>query len=272
MQLSDRKLYLSKKLQDSINLLKQFKNGTLPKGITDQKLWEARKIKEAIIHPDTGKKVFMPFRMSGYVPFGTVTVIGMLLPAPSLPTVVFWQWMNQSHNAAVNYSNRNASKLGLTTLVKRARISNPSLKALLQRLVAYPATATANICNVVLMRNHELFTGIEVKDKEGHVVGTSKIAARKAVSETTLTRVLLPLPVLVIPPFAMQALERTKFLMSRPKLYFPVQVLVCVAAFGFGLPLAIALFPQTTQVSPSVLEPEIQMNTKETTLYYNKGL
>lgn len=283
-----------KKLQDSINLLKQFKNGTLPKGITDQKLWEARKIKEAIIHPDTGKKVFMPFRMSGYVPFGTVTVIGMLLPAPSLPTVVFWQWMNQSHNAAVNYSNRNASKptpttrflmsyfgavtsavtiaLGLTTLVKRARISNPSLKALLQRLVAYPATATANICNVVLMRNHELFTGIEVKDKDGHVVGTSKIAARKAVSETTLTRVLLPLPVLVIPPFAMQVLERTKFLMSRPKLYFPFQVLVCVAAFGFGLPLAIALFPQTTQVSPSVLEPEIQMNTKETTLYYNKGL
>lgn len=39
--------------------------------------------------------------------------------------------------------------------------------------------ATANICNVVLMRNHELFTGIEVKDKEGNVVGTSKIAARK---------------------------------------------------------------------------------------------
>ena len=29
------------------------------------------------------------------------------------------------------------------------------------------------------MRNHELFTGIEVKDKDGNVVGTSKIAARK---------------------------------------------------------------------------------------------
>ena len=39
--------------------------------------------------------------------------------------------------------------------------------------------ASANICNVVLMRNHELFTGIEVKDKDGHVVGTSQLAARK---------------------------------------------------------------------------------------------
>ncbi|XP_044170538.1 sideroflexin-5-like isoform X1 [Acropora muricata] len=283
-----------KKLQDSISLLTQFKNGTLPHGTTDQKLWEARKVKEAIIHPDTGKKIFMPFRMSGYVPFGTVTVLGMLLPAPSLPTVIFWQWMNQSHNAAVNYSNRNASKptptsrflmsyfgavssavtiaLGLTTLVKRARISNPSMKALLQQLVAYPATATANVCNVVLMRNHELFTGIEVKDRNGNVVGTSKIAAQKAVFETTLTRVFLPLPALVIPPLVMQFLERTKFLMKRPRLHFPVQVLVCVASFGFGLPLAIALFPQISKVSPSTLEPEIQKNTKETTLYYNKGL
>ncbi|KAK2572232.1 Sideroflexin-5 [Acropora cervicornis] len=242
-----------KKLQDSISLLTQFKNGALPHGTTDQKLWEARKVKEAIIHPDTGKKIFMPFRMSGYVPFGTVTVLGMLLPAPSFPTVIFWQ-------------------LGLTTLVKRARISNPSMKALLQQLVAYPATATANICNVVLMRNHELFTGIEVKDKNGNVVGTSKIAAQKAVFETTLTRVFLPLPALVIPPLVMQFLERTKFLMKRPRLHFPVQVLVCVASFGFGLPLAIALFPQISKVSPSTLEPEIQKNTKETTLYYNKGL
>ncbi|XP_016123936.1 sideroflexin-5-like [Sinocyclocheilus grahami] len=28
-------------------------------------LWEAQKIKQAIIHPDTGEKIPMPFRMSG---------------------------------------------------------------------------------------------------------------------------------------------------------------------------------------------------------------
>ena len=31
--------WLQKKLQDSINLLKQFENGTLPHGITDHKVW-----------------------------------------------------------------------------------------------------------------------------------------------------------------------------------------------------------------------------------------
>ena len=45
------------------------------------------------------------------------------------------------------------------------------------------------------------------------------------------------------------SIHRTKFLMKRPRLHFPVQVLVCVASFGFGLPLAIALFPQISKVS-----------------------
>ena len=39
------------------------------------------------------------------------------------------------------------------------------------------------------MRNHELFTGIEVKDKDGNVVGTSKIAARKVKSRQSANTV-----------------------------------------------------------------------------------
>uniref|UniRef100_A0A8C9NTM1 Sideroflexin 5 n=1 Tax=Serinus canaria TaxID=9135 RepID=A0A8C9NTM1_SERCA len=52
----------------------------------------------------------MPFRMSGYIPFGTPIVVGLLLPNQTLASTVFWQWLNQSHNACVNYANRNASK------------------------------------------------------------------------------------------------------------------------------------------------------------------
>ena len=44
------------------------------------------------------------------------------------------------------------------------------------------------MCNVVLMRNSELRTGIEVFDEKGEVVGTSKVAAKK-VSQDVLMHV-----------------------------------------------------------------------------------
>ena len=37
----------------------------------------------------------------------------------------------------------------------------------------------ANVCNVFLMRQNELIEGIDVEDKDGNVVGSSKIAAWK---------------------------------------------------------------------------------------------
>lgn len=38
--------------------------------------------------------------------------------------------------------------------------------------------ASANICNVGLMRHNELSEGVDVLDNNGKVVGSSKIAAR----------------------------------------------------------------------------------------------
>jgi len=93
-----------------LQLLEDYKEGKVGPDVTDKQLWQAQKIKQAIIHPDTGKKIFMPFRMSGFVPFGTITVTGLLLPNQTFQQMIFWQWLNQSHNACVNYANRNASK------------------------------------------------------------------------------------------------------------------------------------------------------------------
>lgn len=47
--------------------------------------------------------------------------------------------------------------------------------------------------------------------------------------------------------------SRTAFLRSRPRMLLPVQSLVCLAAFGLALPLAISLFPQMSQVSGTLL-------------------
>ena len=52
-------------------------------------------------------------------------------------------------------------------------------------------------------------------------------------------------------------------MISRPKLHLPVQALVCVAAFGFGLPLAIALFPQTSEVRTYILSDVLMCNIAE---------
>lgn len=39
--------------------------------------------------------------------------------------------------------------------------------------------ACASTCNLLLMRNSELSTGIEVEDHNGNVIGKSKVAAKK---------------------------------------------------------------------------------------------
>ncbi|XP_047202218.1 sideroflexin-5a isoform X2 [Girardinichthys multiradiatus] len=227
-----RTLFVSeKRLQECVKLLDSFKQGTLPPGVTDAELWQAQKIKQAIIHPDTGEKILMPFRMSGFVPFGTPVVVGLLLPNQTMASTIFWQWLNQSHNACVNYSNRNASKtapfskffqgyvgavtsavsiaVGLNVLIQRANRLTPTSKLLVQRFVPFPAVASANICNVVLMRHTELSDGIDVLDDSGKVVGTSKVAARHALLETALTRVVMPMPIMVLPPIIMAVLEKS---------------------------------------------------------------
>uniref|UniRef100_A0A3Q3B0G6 Sideroflexin 5a n=1 Tax=Kryptolebias marmoratus TaxID=37003 RepID=A0A3Q3B0G6_KRYMA len=194
-----------KRLQDSIALLEHFKQGTLSSGVTDLNIFLYSLsltvlLLQAIIHPDSGEKIFMPFRMSGFIPFGTPVVVGLLLPNQTMLSTVFWQWLNQSHNACVNYCNRNASKpapfskfiwgyvgavtsavsiaVGLNVLIQKASSLSPATRLLVQRFVPFPAVASANVCNVVLMRHSELSEGIIVFDDNGNVVGTSKVAAR----------------------------------------------------------------------------------------------
>ncbi|KAM8733193.1 sideroflexin-5b isoform 3-T3 [Acanthopagrus schlegelii] len=243
-------LFVSEKqLKESIKLLDDFKHGTLPPGVSDSQLWDAQKIK---------------------------------------------QWLNQSHNACVNYANRNATKptptskflqgyvgavtsavsiaVGLNVLIQKANKLSPATRMIIQRLVPFPAVASANICNVGLMRHNELSEGVDVLDSNGKVVGSSKIAARHAIMETAFTRVVLPMPIFVLPPIIMSYLERLRFLQSNRRLLLPIHSVVCLVTFGLSLPVAISLFPQMSQIEVSRLEPEIAMATDCKVVTYNKGL
>ena len=88
---------------------------------------------------------------------------------------------------------------------------------------------------------------------------------------------VLPAPLLIIPSIAMLLVEKTPFLTAYPRLSLPVNALFCCVSFVFGLPLAIALFPQVSRIQASQLEPEFHSlvdarGNPVTQLLYNKGL
>ena len=61
------------------------------------------------IHPDTGKIISWPMRLSSFVPINMPIAFGMIITAPTPFNTILWQWINQTYNAALNYGNRNAS-------------------------------------------------------------------------------------------------------------------------------------------------------------------
>lgn len=90
-------LYTKTQIMDYSNLLKRFNEnqistqaGTLDKNMNIS-LWRARKIKESAVHPDTGEIIPRPFRMSGYVPYGSPISVGMIV-SQSTPALLFWNW------------------------------------------------------------------------------------------------------------------------------------------------------------------------------------
>ena len=61
-------------LKAAMLLLDQFKSGTTPPTTTDADLWNARRIKESMVHPDTGEVVFPLFRFSAFGPVNLAIV------------------------------------------------------------------------------------------------------------------------------------------------------------------------------------------------------
>ncbi|XP_064631537.1 sideroflexin-5-like [Lineus longissimus] len=283
------------KLDKSLKLIDDFKQGTLDSSVTNEELWRAQKIKTAMIHPDTGKKIFIAFRMSGYAWFGSPIATAILVPGLTLPQTVFWQWMNQTKNACVNFANRNASKptpmkrfllgytgaittscsiaVGLTVLIRRANSWSYAKKMLVQKFVPFPAVTCASVCNVLLMRNNELFEGVAVFKKNGEVIGVSKKAARQGLEKTAISRAVLAAPVLLVPPIGMALLEKTSLLKRRPRFHLAFNAFFVTFAFAAALPVSLALFPQISKIHRSSLEQEIQQSAgDEEVLYFNKGL
>jgi tricarboxylate carrier len=282
-------LYSESEIKKAVDALREYAIHGEQNSIPDADLWRYRRLKESAVHPDSGEVIPLPFRMSGYVPFNGPVSVGLIM-ATRTPWILFWQWMNQSQNALVNYFNRNASSsgsnavlaasytgavtsalsigYGLSRVVKR--FASPERAATLLKFIAMPTSMVASSVNCLIMRWPETRTGITVYEAaSGKEVGLSKIAAEKAIKETVVSRVLLQLPVFLFPPVMTMLPPIARFLKRNPRLSTPVMTTFLFFGFGFGLPASIAAFPQEGSIKEHELEPGLRGYGD---LKYNKGL
>lgn len=298
MEVTDPRTVLAsdEDLDKAAQLVKAYKAGTEPKGTSEDDVWAAKKLYYSAYHPQTGEKNLFIGRMSFQVPGNMLITGGMMAAYKSTPLSIFFQFANQSFNAIVNYTNRNASSeistetlatayvaatstsvaaaLGLNTIISRS----PTLsKGVVGRFVPLIAVAMGNCINIPLMRQTELKNGITVSTKDGKEIGESKAAAVGAVAQVIPSRILMALPSMGFTPVVMAAIDKRGLLSAAPFLTMPVTVLVTGFTLCFSTPLACAIFPQQASISVSQLEPELQAKVKELCptekeLYYNKGL
>ncbi|KAJ7325149.1 hypothetical protein JRQ81_018169 [Phrynocephalus forsythii] len=281
---SEHELDLAKTLVESCRA------GVVPPGTSDEQLYYAKKLYDSTFHPDSGDKMNLIGRMSFQVPGGMAITGCMLQFYRTVPAVVFWQWVNQSFNAIVNYTNRNAAtpvpcapipSLLWINLVFRLTSFSFSLQrapSLLARWVPFAAVAAANCVNIPLMRQQELINGITVTDENGNTLGKSRKAAIKGITQVVLSRIVMAAPGMILLPVIMEKLEKYPFMNKIRVLHAPLQTILVGGFLVFMVPVGCALFPQRSSIAVSHLEPSLRElivakhGDKVPYAYFNKGL
>lgn len=174
--------------------------------------------------------------------------------------------------------------LGLNAIVPRLKNISPNTKLILSRLVPFAAVSSATALNVLLMRSEEIRRGIDVypilSEEEKlagappvESLGKSKIAAKIAVGETAISRVLNATPIMVLPPLILVRLEKMDWLKQRPRLVLPVNLGLILATSIFALPLALGAFPSRQAISVNSLEKEFwDKGGREGKVEFNRGM
>eukprot|EP01064_Diplonema_japonicum_P028598 TRINITY_DN441_c0_g2_i1.p1 TRINITY_DN441_c0_g2~~TRINITY_DN441_c0_g2_i1.p1 ORF type:complete len:348 (+),score=60.30 TRINITY_DN441_c0_g2_i1:54-1046(+) len=294
----------AEKIMECKDLIRDFKAGKVDGVKESKKLWEARGTLSALMHPDTQEKLHPFFMPSSFIPVNVPISAGMLLSSPTMFNAALWQWVNQSYNAGFNYVNRPITTdgnndqseeikttlmaygmacgvscsvaLGLKTWLNNAKLS-PSVARACSVAVPFTAVAGAGAFNVAAMRYKEAIDGISVFDPvTNEDLGKSCSVAKTALFQCAMSRVVLPAPVLLLPPFVMPVVRSFAPKFSSSFLGgVVIDLSVLTASLSVGLPFAIALFPQRGTYSVDSLEPELKEKAKQLGIEhvrFNKGL
>ncbi|RLN86800.1 hypothetical protein BBJ28_00008583 [Nothophytophthora sp. Chile5] len=225
----------SEQIQHATQTLTDFRSGALVPGqFKDAELWKLRQAYESAVHPQTGETVPVAFRLSAFVPVNIPICVGMLLAPPtSYATATF-----VSCSTAV----------GLGKIVEKARGLSPGTRSFLGK-------------------------GIDIMDEHGDVHGRSVAAGRQSLGQVALTRIALPMPILLLPPYLYEVMKKTKVM---PKGKYPR----LAAELGTSTRIsqnAVALFPQIGTISADDVEEEFRSRVDRhgqpiRQFTYNKGI
>ena len=265
-----------------------------------KELRKAQYILASSVHPDTNEILHPWQRFCSYSIINIPILFGMILSRQTTTNIVIWQWVNQTYNAALNYSNRNASSnldmkglsisyfaavtasisigLGMRRLLSpyASKFNGPA-QLFFNFLISVTAIGFAGVLNVLIMRSKEIQEGITLTDANGNEVGKSPKIGKEAVLKTAISRIILPIPPLLLPTIAFFLLERRQMIPKNKiaKLFFESGIFFC--SMVFAPPMGCAMFQQNSSVNVSSIEEKFH-NLKDNQgneikeLYYNKGL
>ncbi|XP_072042049.1 sideroflexin-1-like [Amphiura filiformis] len=285
-------LLTGSQLNEAKRLVTLYKEGKVPANVTNEELWQAKYRYDSAFHPDTGDKMILIGRMSAQVPMNMSITGCMMTWYQTAPAVLLWQWINQSFNAVVNFTNRSGDAPLPTSLIAKSYVLATSgavitamglnhlahhAPPLVGRFVPFAAVAAANCINIPMMRQRELTSGIPVFDADNNRLGDSKAAAKSAITQVAVSRIIMAMPGMIIPPIVMNKLEQQGYWKRHPRLAAPIQIGLVGFMLIFATPLCCALFPQKSSISTSKLEPEIKAviearGKSMDKVYFNKGL
>ena len=142
---------------------------------------------------------------------------------------------------------------------------------LLNTLVGGVAGSAASFCNTLAMRSAEINKGIDIfsDEKLTKKLGISKIAAKNAVIETSISRAIMSASSVFIPTIFILSLNGIGVNPTAPAAVRAMDLTCIAAALRLGLPMSVAVFPPICCKPGKEVESEFHTQDK---IYYSKGL